>query len=126
MTSSAAGVVALKTQLEDQVEKCPGQKIVLLGYSQGAQVVGDVLSGGGGGDLGNETRPESFEVGKHGMFFFFFFFFLFLSVSVYLKYLLFLYFCSFFLYSSSRACFYISYKKGEVEGEKERRGSLCV
>jgi len=75
LTSSAAGVVALKKQLEDQVEKCPGQKIVLLGYSQGAQIVGDVLSGGGGGDLGDETKPESFEVGKHGMFFFFFPFF---------------------------------------------------
>ena len=46
--SVTAGDKAIKAQLEEEVAKCPGQKIVLLGYSQGAQIVGDVLGGGGG------------------------------------------------------------------------------
>jgi len=46
--SVTAGDTAIKNQLEEEVSKCPGQKIVLLGYSQGAQIVGDVLGGGGG------------------------------------------------------------------------------
>lgn len=40
------------------MSSCPNEKIVLLGYSQGAQVAGDVLAGGGGGaNLGPETAP---------------------------------------------------------------------
>src|SRR5271154_3638256 len=46
--SVTAGDRAIKAQLEEEVSKCPSQKIVLLGYSQGAQIVGDVLGGGGG------------------------------------------------------------------------------
>jgi acetylxylan esterase len=46
--SVTKGDEAIKAQLEEEVAKCPGQKIVLLGYSQGAQIVGDVLGGGGG------------------------------------------------------------------------------
>jgi len=46
--SVTAGDKAIKQQLEEEVSKCPSQKIVLLGYSQGAQIVGDVLGGGGG------------------------------------------------------------------------------
>jgi acetylxylan esterase len=46
--SVTAGDKAIKAQLEEEVAKCPGQKIVLLGYSQGAQIVGDALGGGGG------------------------------------------------------------------------------
>ncbi len=46
--SVTAGDTAIKKQLEEEVSNCPGQKIVLLGYSQGAQIVGDVLGGGGG------------------------------------------------------------------------------
>jgi acetylxylan esterase len=46
--SVTAGDSAIKSQLESEVSKCPSQKIVLLGYSQGAQIVGDVLGGGGG------------------------------------------------------------------------------
>jgi acetylxylan esterase len=41
--SSASGVAALKTMLTNQANACPQQKIVLMGYSQGAQVVGDVI-----------------------------------------------------------------------------------
>jgi hypothetical protein len=46
--SVTAGDKAIKAELEEEVTKCPGQKIVLLGYSQGAQIVGDALGGGGG------------------------------------------------------------------------------
>jgi acetylxylan esterase len=46
--SVMAGDKAIKSQLEEEVSKCPGQRIVLLGYSQGAQIVGDALGGGGG------------------------------------------------------------------------------
>src|SRR5271154_3825335 len=46
--SVTAGDRAIKAQLEEEVAKCPSQKIVLLGYSQGAQIVGDALGGGGG------------------------------------------------------------------------------
>jgi hypothetical protein len=63
--SSAQGVAALKTQLTNQVQSCPNQKIVLLGYSQGAHVVLDVLGGGGGGSLGATTAPVASSVSSH-------------------------------------------------------------
>lgn len=63
--SSAEGVSALTTQLTDQVEECPDQKIVLTGFSQGAHVVLDVLGGGGGGVLGAATPPISSSVASH-------------------------------------------------------------
>lgn len=46
--SVTKGDEAIKKELEEEVAKCPGQKILLLGYSQGAQIVGDALGGGGG------------------------------------------------------------------------------
>jgi len=58
-SSVGQGDSALKTQLTNQASACPSQKIVLVGYSQGAQVVGDVIGGGGGGSLGAETAPVS-------------------------------------------------------------------
>jgi acetylxylan esterase len=63
--SSAEGVSALTTQLTEQVEECPDQKIVLTGFSQGAHVVLDVLGGGGGGALGAATPPISSSVASH-------------------------------------------------------------
>jgi acetylxylan esterase len=59
--SVTAGDKAIKAELEEEVTKCPGQKIVLLGYSQGAQIVGDALGGGGGNakDLGEGDGPET-------------------------------------------------------------------
>jgi hypothetical protein len=64
-SSSAQGVSALRQQLTTQVQNCPSQKIVLVGYSQGAHVVGDVLGGGGGGSLGATTPPISTTIGDH-------------------------------------------------------------
>ena len=53
------GDEAIKAELEEEVAKCPGQKIVLLGYSQGAQIVGDVLGGGGGNSGDGKATPPA-------------------------------------------------------------------
>jgi acetylxylan esterase len=66
-SSSAQGVSALKTQLTNEVNACPSQKIVLAGYSQGAHVVLDVLGGGGGGSLGATTPPIAAAIAGHVM-----------------------------------------------------------
>ncbi|SDI85539.1 Cutinase [Frankineae bacterium MT45] len=65
-TSSTAGDTAIKSELTAQVQKCPSQKIVLVGYSQGAQLVGDVLAGGGGAlGLGAASAPVSSSIASH-------------------------------------------------------------
>lgn len=46
--SESQGVNNGLSQLSAYADKCPDSKIVLTGYSQGAQLVGDMLSGGGG------------------------------------------------------------------------------
>ncbi|KAH0844089.1 hypothetical protein AYO21_02156 [Fonsecaea monophora] len=46
--SANAGAYAGQAQLRAYAERCPDSKLVLLGYSQGAAVVGDMLGGGGG------------------------------------------------------------------------------
>src|SRR5262249_10454623 len=60
-----AGINALKTQLTNLVNSCPNTKVVLMGYSQGAHVVTDVLAGGQGGSLGATTAPISTSIGSH-------------------------------------------------------------
>lgn len=65
-SSSAAGTKALTAQLTAQVAACPLQKIVLVGYSQGAHVIGDTLAGGGGGSLGPKTQPVAASVAANG------------------------------------------------------------
>lgn len=55
-------------QIISYAEACPESKIVLMGYSQGAMVLGDVLAGGGDGNiLGNYTKPlvDARTVGDH-------------------------------------------------------------
>lgn len=42
--SEQAGVVAMKAALARKATACPNTKLVLMGYSQGAQVSGDVLA----------------------------------------------------------------------------------
>ncbi len=64
--STAQGDSALKSQLTSQEQSCPNQKQVLVGYSQGAQLVGDVLGGGGGGVLGATSAPVSSGGGGQG------------------------------------------------------------
>lgn len=56
-SSSYKGAEAAIAAVTAYTDKCPG-KIVLMGYSQGAQVVGDVMCGGGGAlGLGPWTDP---------------------------------------------------------------------
>ncbi|KAF4343235.1 acetylxylan esterase precursor [Fusarium beomiforme] len=43
--SQMAGVAALSVDLAQYVEACPRTKIILLGYSQGAHVIADVMCG---------------------------------------------------------------------------------
>ncbi|KAI0151070.1 Alpha/Beta hydrolase protein [Pestalotiopsis sp. NC0098] len=57
-TSSQTGVTNGKSAITAYAARCPSTKIVLTGYSQGAQVIGDIL-GGGGGNLGTCTQPTS-------------------------------------------------------------------
>ncbi|AEV84107.1 hypothetical protein ACWT_3084 [Actinoplanes sp. SE50] len=45
--SVAAGTRALTAQVTAEAGNCPGTRIVLMGYSQGAHVIGDVLAGTG-------------------------------------------------------------------------------
>ncbi|KAK2740288.1 hypothetical protein FQN57_006168 [Myotisia sp. PD_48] len=45
ITSVKIGVEAMTKMISEYVSECPEGKIVLLGYSQGAHVVGDVLCG---------------------------------------------------------------------------------
>ena len=63
--SSLQGINALKTQLTNLVNSCPSTKVVLMGYSQGAHVVGDVLGGGQGGSLGTATPPIAANISSH-------------------------------------------------------------
>lgn len=56
LSSEVAGVTAMKTLLARQSAACPDTKIVLMGYSQGAQVSGDVLQANAPGtDKGENT-----------------------------------------------------------------------
>lgn len=58
-----------RQQIEDYAAKCPSGKIVLVGYSQGAQVVGDAVCG-----MSSRGFPTSADLGDkyadNGMFFF--------------------------------------------------------
>jgi hypothetical protein len=64
-SSSLQGINALKSQLTTLVQNCPNTKVVLLGYSQGAHVVLDVLGGGQGGSLGTATPPIAANIASH-------------------------------------------------------------
>jgi cutinase len=64
-SSSLQGINALKSQLTTLVQTCPSTKVVLMGYSQGAHVVLDVLGGGQGGSLGTATAPIASSIASH-------------------------------------------------------------
>ncbi|GAA4606587.1 cutinase Cut4 [Actinoplanes octamycinicus] len=59
--SVAAGTRALTKQLTDTTAACPATKIVLMGYSQGAHVIGDVLAGTG--RVAGFTRADAIHAG---------------------------------------------------------------
>ncbi len=52
--SANAGAYAGQAQITAYVQQCPDSRLVLMGYSQGADVVGDILGGGGGPIYGCE------------------------------------------------------------------------
>ncbi|WP_051571134.1 cutinase family protein [Cryptosporangium arvum] len=59
--SVAAGVTELRAYLAQRVRTCPTERLVLGGYSQGAQVVGDTVAG-----MGRELRDRVAFVGLFG------------------------------------------------------------
>ena len=64
--SSTAGDTAVKQELTAEVQQCPSQRIVLVGYSQGAQIIGDAIAGGGGvSGLGPASAPVSSSIASH-------------------------------------------------------------
>lgn len=52
--SANTGAYAGAAQMGGYVQQCPDSRLVLIGYSQGASVVGDILGGGGGTLFGCE------------------------------------------------------------------------
>lgn len=58
--SEGAGVTAMTALATEYAGRCPDSKMVLMGYSQGAQVAADVLCGTDDGDTFNMTQalPE--------------------------------------------------------------------
>lgn len=54
-------------QIKRYADQCPDSKIVLMGYSQGALIVGDLLAGGGNNsELGNTTMPPNIDFATYG------------------------------------------------------------
>ena len=52
--SANTGALAGQAQMTEYAQRCPDSKLVLMGYSQGAGVAGDILGGGGGPIFGCE------------------------------------------------------------------------
>ncbi|RAO68948.1 uncharacterized protein BHQ10_004960 [Talaromyces amestolkiae] len=61
--SVSTGVSDGTYQVAAYASRCPGSKLVLSGYSQGAQIVGDILGGGGGTFFNNCTEPTTSGIG---------------------------------------------------------------
>ncbi|KAK7725273.1 hypothetical protein SLS63_008270 [Diaporthe eres] len=54
-------------QIKSYADNCPDSKIVIMGYSQGALVVSDILAGGGNNsELGNMTTPPYIDSATYG------------------------------------------------------------
>lgn len=69
--SANIGALAGQAQMTEYVQRCPDSKLVLMGYSQGAGVVGDILGGGGGPIFGceqarNPSLPRDTAPGSNG------------------------------------------------------------
>lgn len=64
ISSESSGVAGMKSLIISYEARCPRSKIALLGYSQGAQVVGDVLCGTSETSW-NSTAPENATLSKN-------------------------------------------------------------
>jgi hypothetical protein len=53
------GCIAGHTQLTAYADRCPDSKLILAGYSQGAQIVSDILGGGGGLSFNDCLQPTT-------------------------------------------------------------------
>lgn len=53
------GVLAGFKQLTSYAERCPNSKLILAGYSQGGQIVADILGGGGGVSFNGCVQPST-------------------------------------------------------------------
>jgi hypothetical protein len=53
------GVLAGFKQLTSYAERCPKSKLILSGYSQGGQIVADILGGGGGVSFNDCVQPST-------------------------------------------------------------------
>jgi acetylxylan esterase len=62
-SSESQGVTNAEQELTTAVQNCPNQKQVLLGYSQGAEVVMDVIAGNN--EAGGTVQPVSTSVSSH-------------------------------------------------------------
>ena len=64
-TSVQAGVKAVASQVTTFAQQCPDAQIVLVGYSQGAQIIDNALCGGGDPNQGisDTSTPISSTVG---------------------------------------------------------------
>ncbi|KAI7788707.1 hypothetical protein LA080_008597 [Diaporthe eres] len=58
-TSVGVGVVNGTSQITAYATRCPNAQLVLSGYSQGAQVVGNILGGQSGGSTGCTTQDST-------------------------------------------------------------------
>lgn len=68
-TSEAAGVASMASLVTSYAGRCPGSKMVLMGYSQGAQVTMDVLCGTTEKGF-NTTQALSTSIQENSKFFF--------------------------------------------------------
>src|ERR1700759_714639 len=62
-SSESQGVTNAEQELTTAVRNCPSQKQVLLGYSQGAEVVMDVIAGNS--ETGGSVQPVSTSISSH-------------------------------------------------------------
>ena len=65
--SEASGVAGMTSLIQSYVARCPSSKIALLGYSQGAQVAGDVMCGTSEKGF-NGTQPLPAALSRNSLF----------------------------------------------------------